>query len=109
MTTMFVGRHQGTLAWIRRQPIVIDRYLDEFRIECVRPGDTVIGTLPVDLAAEVCERGARFIAVVMDIPKIKRGLELSEKEVEECRIRLRAFHVEKGEFFPETADRSDVS
>ncbi len=93
MTTYFIGRHAGTVAWIKRQPITIDVYKDNFEPEDIKAGDIVIGTLPVHLAAAVCEKGATFVALTLDIPKEKRGLELTESEVIESNIRLCAFDV----------------
>lgn len=93
MTTYFIGRHAGTVVWIKRQPITIDVFKENFEPEDVKPGDTVIGTLPVHLAAAVCDKGATFVALTLDIPKEKRGLELTESEAIESNIRLCAFEV----------------
>ena len=32
MTTYFIGRHAGTVAWIKRQPITIDVFKPENRL-----------------------------------------------------------------------------
>ena len=59
----------------------IDRHcvhLDPAQIEA---GDTVIGSLPVHLAAAVCERGARYLNLSLDLPAHARGRELSPEEL----------------------------
>ncbi|MBP3437773.1 MAG: CRISPR-associated protein Csx16 [Sutterella sp.] len=93
MSTIFVGRHQGAVGWIKARRIPVDRWTDDLEPESVGPGDVVIGTLPLHLAAAVCSRGAVFIALTMDIPKTLRGKELTLADVERCGCRLEAFHV----------------
>ena len=81
MPTYFVTRHAGALGWARRRGLDAQAipHLDPTRI---RAGDTVIGTLPVHLAAAVCARGARFLALEIVVPPDKRGVELTAEEME---------------------------
>jgi CRISPR-associated protein Csx16 len=60
VTTFLVTRHPGALEWIKRQRIPFDRHETHLDIEAIQAGDTVIGSLPVNLAAEVCARGAIY-------------------------------------------------
>ena len=39
----------------------------------VTAGDTVIGTMPIYLAAPVCERGARYLHLALHLPNEMRG------------------------------------
>ena len=59
MTTYFVSRHPGAIEWARRRGITIDRHVAHLDAQVITKDDTVIGTLPVNLAAEVCARDAR--------------------------------------------------
>ncbi len=59
MTTWFVSRHPGALDWARQQGLAVDRWVPHLEPADVQPGDTVAGTLPVQLASKVCARGAR--------------------------------------------------
>ena len=61
----------------------------------MRPGDVVIGTLPINLAAEVCVRGARYLHMSLDLPFEKRGLELSADEMQRFGARIEEYQVEK--------------
>ncbi len=56
MSAYFVSRHRGAISWAKKQGIEAERveHLDILRLE---PGDIVMGSLPVHLAARVCERG----------------------------------------------------
>ncbi len=95
MTTWFISRHPGAREWVRKQGVAIDRYVDHLRPEQISPGDTVIGSLPVNLAAEVCQRGARYLHLGVDIPPNYRGKELTTEELERFGARLEAFSVRR--------------
>jgi CRISPR-associated protein Csx16 len=95
MTTWFVSRHPGAAEWARRQGLTVDRMVEHLQVEDVRPGDTVIGTLPVHLAAAVCARGARFLQLSVDLPPALRGRELSAEELQACGARLEEYRVER--------------
>ncbi|WP_083845802.1 CRISPR-associated protein Csx16 [Thiocystis violascens] len=43
----------------------------------IQPGDTLIGSLPVNLSAEIRERGGRYPHLSLDLPAPLRGQELS--------------------------------
>ena len=60
MTIWFVSRHAGAIAWAKGQNLPVDRWVSHLDARQVTAGDTVIGTLPVHIAADICSRGARF-------------------------------------------------
>jgi CRISPR-associated protein Csx16 len=94
MTTFFVTRHPGAIAWAARQGIAVDRQVAHLDPADIQPGDTVIGTLPVNLAAQVCARGARFFNLSLDVPPEARGRELSADDLERFGARLEAYDVQ---------------
>jgi len=61
MTTWLVTRHPGAIEWAARQQLVIERHVEHLDPVDIQPGDTVIGILPVNLAAEVYACGGRYI------------------------------------------------
>lgn len=95
MTVWFVSRHPGALEWARKQQLPIDRWSPHIEPAEINPGDTVIGSLPVNLAANVCERGAIYINLTLDLPLSWRGKELLPAEMEQASVRLVKFHVEE--------------
>ena len=95
MTVWFVSRHPGAIAWAQRHGIGFDRHVPHLEPELVRPGDTVMGSLPVHLAAQVCERGAHLLNLSLDLPADARGRELSADDLERYDARLEAYFVEK--------------
>ncbi len=91
--TWIVTRHSGALHWLnqagwRGVPVA---HLDP---QQVRPGDQVIGTLPVQLAAAVCTRGGRYSHLTLDVPPDLRGKEMSPEQMQQCRARLEGFSVQ---------------
>ena len=95
MTIYFVSRHPGATAWAQEEGIAVDQQLDHMDINLIRTGDTVIGSLPVNLAAEVCARGARYLHMSINLPARLRGVELSVDQMRECSARLEEFSIKQ--------------
>lgn len=93
MTVFFISRHPGASEWATRQNIKVDQLISHLDPADIRPGDTIIGTLPVNLAAEVCSRGGRFFNLSLDLPPEARGMELSADEMEKYGARIEEFFV----------------
>ena len=94
MTTWFITRHPGAIEWAARRRLRIDRVLAHLDPAIIAPGDTVIGILPVNLAARVCERGARYFNLSLDLPIEARGRELSADELEAFGARIEGYVVQ---------------
>ncbi|MEW5891281.1 MAG: CRISPR-associated protein Csx16 [Pseudomonadota bacterium] len=95
MTTFFVSRHPGAIEWAARQGLAVDRFVAHLDPSEIRPGDTVIGTLPIHLAAEICARGARYCNLSLDLPPDSRGRELSAADLERHGARLETYVVRR--------------
>ncbi len=74
MSVIAVTRHPAIRKWLARQGIRVDRVTDHLEVDQIRPGDTLVGTLPVHLAAEVCRRGGRYLHLVLDLPPEAQGV-----------------------------------
>jgi CRISPR-associated protein Csx16 len=93
MTTWFISRHPGAVQWASNQGLTGAKAIAHLDPACIQPGDTVAGTLPVHLAAQVCGRGARYLHLTMDLPESARGRELSAQELSGFGARLIRFEV----------------
>jgi putative CRISPR-associated protein (TIGR02620 family) len=93
LTTFLVSRHAGALAWVARRGFAIDRVVHHLDADAIEAGDIVVGTLPLALAACVQERGARVLALVVDVPANARGTELSADALEALGAKLEPFEV----------------
>ena len=95
MTTWFISRHQGAIDWIKTQKQWhIDRYATHLDPEDIQTGDTILGTLPIHLAAQICARGAAFYFLQIAQPEDKRGSEYNAAELERMGCSLQRFHIE---------------
>ncbi|MFN3713613.1 MAG: CRISPR-associated protein Csx16 [Alcanivoracaceae bacterium] len=97
MATFFISRHPGAQQWARCQQLPVNHWVVHLDITQIQPGDTVIGTLPVNLAAAVCMRGARYLHLSLTLPAEARGRELSADELTQYGARLRGFNIQPGE------------
>jgi CRISPR-associated protein Csx16 len=96
--TSFVTRHPGARDWAARHghhDAIAMEHFGAPEMEALRPGDRVLGTLPVQLAAEVCRRGARYFHLSIDVPAEARGRPLDADEMEAFGARLEEFRVER--------------
>ena len=91
----FVSRHPGAIEWAKQQGLVVDHWVMHLEPTEVARGDTVVGTLPVNLAAEICRRGARYLHLVVSVPLAWRGRELSAEQLLAASAGLREFRVEE--------------
>lgn len=95
MTTYMISRHAGALAWIRHHGIEPDHVVAHLDEQVLNPGDLVIGTLPMQLACWVCDQGAEYWHLSLDVPAHWRGRELTLEQMKACQARLERFRVER--------------
>ena len=95
MTTWLITRHPGACDWAARQNLAIDRHCTHLGALEVKAGDTVIGSLPVHLAAAVCEAGARYINLSLDLPAHARGKELTADQLIAFNARLEEYRIHR--------------
>ena len=95
----FVSRHQGAIEWARKHPWSRHaEFLPHLDLARIVPGDTVIGTLPVHLAAAVCARGAKYLHLSIQLTVKQRGQELTADELDTAGAHLVPYKVEVGHF-----------
>ncbi|HSO81787.1 CRISPR-associated protein Csx16 [Thiocapsa sp.] len=93
MTTYFVSRHLGAIAWAEEEGIHVDAFVEHLDPDDIRERDIVIGSLPVNLVAQVCERGAQYLHLSLELPPELRGRELTVEEMRACGARIEGFRV----------------
>jgi CRISPR-associated protein Csx16 len=97
MSVYFVSRHSGAREWAAQAGIVVDDVIAHLDVAQVRAGDVVVGSLPVNLAAEVCARGARYLHLSLDLPAEARGIELTAEAMRRYGARVEEYRVERVE------------
>jgi CRISPR-associated protein Csx16 len=92
--TLLVTRHQGARDWAARHGhagAVAINHLDGQTLASLAPGDRVLGSLPVNLVADVCSAGARYFHLTIDLSEEDRGRNLGADEMEAFHARLEEF------------------
>lgn len=95
MTTWFVSRHSGATEWAEQQGLIVDRQVSHLETSQVSAGDIVIGSLPVNLVAEINQNGARYLHLVLPLPEYLRGKEISAEIMKQQGARLEEFQVRR--------------
>ncbi|MBF0154079.1 MAG: CRISPR-associated protein Csx16 [Magnetococcales bacterium] len=103
MTIYFVTRHPGAMDWANGQGFSVDVQLAHLEPESVQTGDCVIGSLPVNLAARICQRGGRYVHLSLELPFVLRGCELTAAEMTAFGAKLEGFSIHPGEPCKETS------
>ena len=93
MTIWLVSRHPGAVKWMCTNKIAYDRHVSHLDPKLVQLGDVVIGSLPFNMASEVCARGARYINLSVRLKASDRGRELSAEQLQEYQACLEEYIV----------------
>lgn len=88
-----ISRHPGAVHWMRIHGHAFDVHREHLDIAEIAPGDSIIGTLPINLAAEVCEKGAYYVHLSLRLPRDARGQELSASELNDYGATLQEYRI----------------
>lgn len=89
--TWIVTRHTGAVEWIEQMGFGRCVHVAHLDPASVRPKDRVVGTLPVQLIAEVCGRKAEYYHLVLDLAVEDRGRELTLEDMQRVNARLEQY------------------
>jgi CRISPR-associated protein Csx16 len=85
--TLIVAANPATAEWLRQRGFA-GRVVAHLTLWDIRAGQTVIGNLPAHLVAEVCEKGARYLHLALDVPPEQRGKVLDVEGMDRAGARL---------------------
>lgn len=97
MTTYFISRHPGAIEWAARQNMAVDQLIAHLDPAIINAGDAVIGSLPVNLAAQVCAAGAAYWHLSLELPAELRGRELSADDLQRLGARVERFDIQSSQ------------
>jgi CRISPR-associated protein Csx16 len=95
MTTYFISRHPGAADWAEAEGFHVDERLAHFDVNSVQLGDRVLGTLPINLVAEVNARGGTYFHLTLVLPADARGKELTADDMRNFGARLEGFAAQR--------------
>lgn len=93
MAVYFISRHIGAIDWAKQQGLEVDQWVEHLSLQDIRPGDIVVGSLPIHLVAQLNVSGVRYLHLTIQVPASKRGQELTAKELQEFGACLTEFNV----------------
>lgn len=93
--TYFISRHQGAVDWAIAEGFHVDERLTHFDVTQVQAGDTILGTLPINLVADVNARGGHYYHLTLELPADARGRELTIADMRAYAARLEAYTAQK--------------
>lgn len=70
MPTCFISRRPGAIEWVEQQCVKVNERITHLDIDLIQFGGAVIGSLPVNLAAQVCGKGAAYILLAPPIANL---------------------------------------
>lgn len=108
MTIWFVTRHAGAVQWAVDAGVQVasNGVVDSLDPEQVMSGDTVVGTLPINLAARVIARGAEYLHLALELPLEARGRELTADEMRRYGARLERYDIHPAGSFQTRANKT---
>ncbi len=92
-TTWFVTRHDGAKRWAAEEGFRIDKVVEHLKVDAVKSGDIVIGSLPFDIVARLNEKGVRYFHIILPLPRELRGQPISAKKMHELGASVEEFIV----------------
>ena len=91
-----VSRHAGAVEWLLQKVSLPAVHLEHLQnSEDIGLGDTVVGTLPINQVDAICQNGACYLHIDVDIPLELRGKELSARQLSQLGAMLTAYEVTK--------------
>ncbi|MDN3651363.1 CRISPR-associated protein Csx16 [Thalassotalea ponticola] len=92
--TLFVSRHLATIEWAKVNGLNIDAWVEHLdESVALKPGDHVIGTLPINIVEKLNSQGVTYSHFSLDIKKDLRGKELTMEQLLSCQPRLDSYSV----------------
>ena len=89
-----VTRHAGAQRWLAMRGIQGELH-PHFDTAQVKPGDQVVGTLPIPLAADVVERGGVYFHLDLRVPPEYRGKELTAEDMDRFGAKITGYVVRR--------------
>lgn len=96
LTSYFVTRHPATKVWAKEQEIKVDYWLEHISdLILFHEGDVIYGTLPIQIAAQLCHQGVRYGHFSLQVPPHMRGVDLSVDQLSAFQPKIEFFSIKK--------------
>ena len=97
MSIYLVSRHQGAVDWMRHMGHHYDEHLTHLaNYEALSAGDVVVGSLPINIVADLADHSVTYWHLSLYIPEQLRGVELSAEQLSTLDAKLEEYVVRRG-------------
>jgi CRISPR-associated protein Csx16 len=93
MSVYFVTRHAGAKAWAESEGLKIDACIEHLEMDQITAGDTILGTLPINLVAELNAKGIRYFHLILPLPVELRGQEITKEIMKKLGAKMQEYKV----------------
>lgn len=96
MSIYLVSRHRGAVEWMQHMGHHYDQHLthlDSYDNLCAE--DVVVGSLPINIVADLAECGVSYRHLSLSIPEHLRGIELTAKQLSSFDAKLEEYAVRR--------------
>lgn len=96
MSIYLVSRHQGAVEWMQYMGHHYDEHLthlDNYDNLCAE--DVVVGSLPINIVADLAEYGVSYRHLSLYIPEHLRGIELTANQLSSLDAKLEGYDVRR--------------
>ena len=96
MAKILITRHAGAVEFCKHKGIRVemhDTHLNKEIQQALKAGDCVIGTLPINLVADLTARGIKYMHFSLEVPAELRGQELTLQQMIDCNATIEEFAV----------------
>ncbi len=96
MSIYLVSRHQGAVEWMQHMGHHYDQHLthlDNYDTLCA--DDVVVGSLPINIVADLAQCGVSYRHLSLYIPEHLRGTELTANQLSNLDAKLEAYEVRR--------------
>lgn len=94
MTIYLITRHPGAVEWMKIKGRPYDIHLTHLTdYDAFHKGDTVVGSLPINVVADLNKLGVDYIHLNLYVPESLRGVELSAEQLVVLNATLEPYRV----------------
>ena len=96
MSVYLVSRHKGAVDWMDHMGHRYDAHLTHLTdYKALSAGDTIVGSLPINIVADLCELGVKYQHLSLYIPEQLRGVELTAEQLSALDAKLEQYEVKR--------------
>lgn len=96
MSVFLVSRHQGAVDWMAHMGHHYDQHLTHLQnYSDLSIGDKIIGSLPINIIADLAKHGVSYLHLSLYIPEHLRGIELTAEQLSKLDAKLEEYVVRR--------------